>query len=147
MVAVNGEEKQNSYASLVLKPLYEMSGGGAGAMPAPGGLLDMPDVGKALDELMGNKGKGTKPGGPSGPPPDDGEPSNPIGDLFDRVTGKSKAKDDARAKQKELLDKIGGKNPARDKWLFENIDNEAFVRASTMYNGPHSQYFKLSQIP
>ena len=49
--------------------------------------------------------------------------------------------------QKELLDKIGGKNPARDKWLFENIDNEAFIRASSMYNGPHSQYLKLSQFP
>jgi|TARA_B110001450_G_C17504414_1_gene433745 hypothetical protein len=88
-----------------------MNAGGAGALPAPGGLLDFPEVGKALDELMGNKGKGVKNGGPTGPPPDDEEPFDPIGDLFDKVTGRAKAKDDARAKQKELLEKIGGKNP------------------------------------
>ena len=141
------ERQQNSYASLV-DYNFEMSAG-QGALPAPGGsALGIPDVGKALDELMGNKGKGVKNGGPTGPPPGDGEePSNPIGDLFDRVTGKKQAKDDAKAKQKELLDKIGGKNPARDKWLFENIGNEAFIRASSMYDGPHSQYLKLSQFP
>ena len=94
-----------------MNPPFEMSGGQGGAMPAPGGsVLGIPDVGKALDELMGNKGKGAINGGP-GPGGDDKEPSNPIGDLFDKVTGRAKAKDDARAKQKELLEKIGGKNP------------------------------------
>ena len=47
-----------------MNPQFEMSAGG-GAMPAPGGsALGIPDVGKALDELMGNKGKGAIPGGP-----------------------------------------------------------------------------------
>ena len=86
-------------------------------MPAPGGgAIGVPNVGSALDELMRKKGKGTSNGAP---PPDDGEEGvNPIGDLFDRITGKAKAKEEAKAKQKELLDKLGGKNPARDKWLF-----------------------------
>ena len=66
---------------------------------------------------------------------------------MDKLTGKTKAREEAKAKQKELLEKISGKNPARDKWLFEKIDNRAFIRASSMFDGPHSQYLKYSQIP
>lgn len=124
---------------------FQMSAG-QGTLPAPGGALGVPDVGSALDELFGNKGKGAIPGGP---PPDDGEDSNPIGDLFDKVTGRARAREEKKAKQKELLDKLGGKNPARDKWLFENgnIDSEAFLRASSQYKGPFNKYFKMTQVP
>ena len=95
---------------------------------------------------MRKKGRGT---GNGAPPPDDGgnKGANPIGNLFDRVTGTTKAKQDAKAKQKELLDKLGGKNPIRDKWLFQDmVENEAFMNASSKFNGPHNQYQKNSQI-
>ena len=63
---------------------------GQGTLPAPGGTVAVPELGKALDELFGRKGKGAITGGP---PPDDGENGpNPIGDLFDKVTGKAKEK-------------------------------------------------------
>jgi hypothetical protein len=71
-------------------------------LPAPGGLLDMPDVGKAFDEVFGKK-RQTNPNGPSrgdleGPDGDD-EPS-----IMDRLTGNHAKKLKEKEEKKKKLD-------------------------------------------
>lgn len=64
---------------------------------------------------------------------------------MDKLSGKTDAKMKAKKEQKDKLDKMFGKNPQREKWLFEGLKDDAFLKASEQFDSPMHQYLVKSQ--